>query len=391
MLLYADANGTKLPESEQLPAEDDTIYDMASLTKLYTTIAALRQIDAGKLDIYHTVASYLPAFAANGKENVTVLELLTHTSGFQPDPKPPLYYPVYPTYEDRVQAILNTGLINPPGSTYLYSDLNFMSTQLMLEHITGRKLDELIKEYTEPLGMHDTFFNRGNIEGPAFPPYPRMAAQEFQIEVQGDMEPKRPQPVRGTVHDENAWSLDGVAGHAGLFSTVEDTGVFCQMILNGGTYGGVRVLSPQAVDLIFHNFNTEFPGHEHGLGFELNQYYTAGPMASLQVCYIPSRSTHTADVDSTRPPVILASRAQRCLSTVQPTRSSFSSPTAFTPAVSGRRITLPERLWDTGLPNLLVAMFLSRLCEPGCAYVYTCIVEYKVVSIRNHNGYNSEP
>ncbi|KAF4214221.1 hypothetical protein CNMCM8980_006906 [Aspergillus fumigatiaffinis] len=282
MLLYADANGTELPPSQQLPARTDTIYDMASLTKLFTTVAALRELDTGRLSLNRTVASYMPSFAANGKENITVLMLLTHTSGFAPDPEPPLYDPMYRTVDQRTAAILNQTLRNTPGSSYLYSDLNFMSLGLLLEHITHKKLDELILEYTNPLGMHDTFFNRGNIEGPTFPFYPRMAAEEYQIDVLGSMEPQRPQPVRGTVHDENAWALDGVSGHAGLFSTVEDTAIFCQMILNNGTYGGHRILSPEVVDLIFHNFNARFPGDEHGLGFELNQYYTAGPMASLR-------------------------------------------------------------------------------------------------------------
>jgi CubicO group peptidase (beta-lactamase class C family) len=285
MLLYADANGTELPASQQLPAQTDTIYDMASLTKLFTTVAALREMDTGRLSLNRTVASYMPSFSANGKENITVLMLLTHTSGFAPDPEPPLYDPAYKIVQQRTAAILNQSLRNTPGSTYLYSDLNFMSLGLLLEHITHKKLDELIREYTNPLGMRDTFFNRDNIEGPAFPFYPRMAAEEYQIEVLGPMEPQRPQrpqPVRGTVHDENAWALDGVSGHAGLFSTVEDTAVFCEMILNNGTYGGHRILSPEVVDLIFHNFNARFPGNEHGLGFELNQYYTAGPMASLQ-------------------------------------------------------------------------------------------------------------
>ena len=142
-LLYADAHGTKLPESQQLPAEKDTIYDMASLTKLYTTIAALRQINAAKLCIYEKVGSYIPEFAANGKENITILMLMTHTSGFAPDPEPPLYYPVYSTVEQRVAAILNQSIINPPGSTFLYSDLNFMSLGLVLEKITqtSRQID----------------------------------------------------------------------------------------------------------------------------------------------------------------------------------------------------------------------------------------------------------
>lgn len=279
--LYADVNGTYLPAHLQEDATVDTIYDMASLTKLFTTVAALRQIDAGGLSISHTVASYIPKFAVNGKENITILQLLTHTSGFDADPVPSLYSSNYTTYAERINAIVEQEIINPPGSTFLYSDLNFMSLMIVLEKITGKKLDALIYEFTKPLGMKSTFFNRGNIEGPKFPFYHKMATQEFQIAVLGPDEPQRPQPIRGTVHDENAWALGGVSGHAGLFSTVGDTAIFCQMILNNGIYGSHRILSPEVVDLIFHNYNTAFPGEEHGLGFELNQYYTAGPMASL--------------------------------------------------------------------------------------------------------------
>ncbi|KAK5164504.1 uncharacterized protein LTR77_009710 [Saxophila tyrrhenica] len=279
--LYADVNGTLLPPGQQEDATIDTIYDMASLTKLFTTVAALQQIDAGTLDLYATVASYLPRFAVHAKENITILMLLTHTSGFDADPEPPLYYPVYKTYQQRVNAILTQKILNPPGSKFLYSDLNFMTLFLVLEKITGKKLDELVAAYTEPLGMKSTFFNRGNLYPPEFPKqsYNRMATQEYQIAVLGPKEPQRPQPVRGTVHDENAYSLNCVSGHAGLFSTVSDTAIFCQMILNNGTYDGRRYLSQEAVDMIFHNYNKRFQDDSHGLGFELNQYYTAGPMA----------------------------------------------------------------------------------------------------------------
>ncbi|KAH9224993.1 putative beta-lactamase [Leptodontidium sp. 2 PMI_412] len=279
--LYADVNGTYLPESEQEDATVDTIYDLASLTKLFTTVAALRQLDTGKLNLNATVASYIPAFAVNGKEEITILQLLTHTSGFDADPVPSLFSSNYTTYAERINAIITQKIINPPGNTFLYSDLNFMTMAIVLEKITGLPIDAQIYQYTIPLGMTKTFFNRGNIEGQRFPFYHDIATQEFQIDVLGPGEPQRPQPVRGTVHDENAWALGGVSGHAGLFSTVGDTAKFCQMILNNGTYGGHRILSHEVVDLIFTNFNTKFPGEEHGLGFELNQYYTAGPMASL--------------------------------------------------------------------------------------------------------------
>lgn len=289
-LLYANVSGlegTLLPAEEQEDATLDTIYDMASLTKLFTTVAALRQIDESRITINGTVAKYLPEFAVNGKENVTLLQLMTHTSGLSESPDPGLSSPQYKTYDERVQAILNETLENEPGSVFLYSDLNYMTLMLVLERVTGRKLDALIGDFTRELGMRDTYFNRGNVEGPASPLYGRTAAQEFQIAVLGPGEPQRPQPVRGTVHDENAWALDGVAGHAGLFSTVADTARLCQMILNNGTYGGVRVLSGPAVDLVFTNFNSRFPDDAHGAGFELDQFYTSGPMAN------PLAASHT--------------------------------------------------------------------------------------------------
>ncbi|KAJ5294351.1 hypothetical protein N7508_009172 [Penicillium antarcticum] len=279
--LYADSNGTLLPPSEWIPTEMDTIYDMASLTKIFTAVAVLRAIDDGKLDLNRTVASYMPEFATNGKDNITVLMLLTHTSGFPPDPLPGLYDSSYKTKQQRIDAIIKQKLANPPGSIYTYSDLNFMNLRFLLEKVTGAPFEEIIHSFTKDLGMKSTFFNKGNDQSHSFPYYSRMAPTEYQIEVLGDSEPHRPQPVRGTVHDENAWALDGVSGHAGLFSTAGDVAILCQMILNNGTYGGKRILSPEKVDLMFTDFNTKFPGDAHSVGLELDQFYFSGPMANI--------------------------------------------------------------------------------------------------------------
>ncbi len=138
--LYASLTGnnaTLLPPNEQEDATIDTIYDMASLTKLYTAVAALRQIDAKKIALDGRVASYLPAFGVNGKENITILQLATHTSGLQADPDPGLYNTTaFQTHKQRIQAILDQTPIHTPGSTYLYSDLNFMTLMLVLEKVT---------------------------------------------------------------------------------------------------------------------------------------------------------------------------------------------------------------------------------------------------------------
>ncbi|KXN85565.1 UPF0214 protein YfeW [Leucoagaricus sp. SymC.cos] len=280
-LMYADANGTELAKKHWIPLHKDDIFDMASLTKLFTAVLAMQQIEKGVIDLDGKVADYLPGFEAGGKANVTVKMLLTHTAGFDADPNPDLWYA---TVAERRQAILNSPLINTPGTTYLYSDLSFMSTQLLLEQVTSLPLDELLRrELTGPLNMRSTFYNRGNVQFPKDELVARgIVSTEYQIEVLGNAEPQRPQPVWGTVHDENAWGVDGVSAHAGLYSSALDLGVFCQMILSNGTYGGVRVLQPSTVDLIFTDFNTAFPGNAHGLGFELDQNYWSGPMRSLQ-------------------------------------------------------------------------------------------------------------
>ncbi|EKM75647.1 hypothetical protein AGABI1DRAFT_123068 [Agaricus bisporus var. burnettii JB137-S8] len=271
---YADADGTLSPQSE--------LYVVASLTKMFTTILAMQQLDKGAFGLNDPVVTHLPGLDG-GKEDVTVQMLMTHTSGFDADPDPGLWYG-YPTVEERREAILRIALINEPGKRYLYSDINYMVLQLLLEQVTGKALDDLLKDdLTGPLNMTSTFFNRRNVQLNKSELVERhIVSTEYQIEVLGDIEPDRLQPVWGTVHDENAWGLDGVSGHAGLYSSALDLGVFCQMILNNGTFGGTRVLKPETVDLIFTNFNGAFPGNAHGLGFELNQNYWSGAMRSLK-------------------------------------------------------------------------------------------------------------
>ncbi|KAF8327076.1 beta-lactamase/transpeptidase-like protein, partial [Amanita rubescens] len=273
---YADVNGTLLSRDQWIPATNDTVYDMASITKLFTTILVLQQLERGIIELYAPVAKYIPDFATNGKENITIEMLLTHTSGFEIDPLPPLWIG-YKTIEERKKATIKHRIINPPGSTYLYSDLNFMNLRYVLEAVTNTPFDELMKKkFTGPLRMTKTYFNKGNNHM-----HDGIAPTEYQTGIKGRVAPNRPQPVWGMVHDENGWSLDGVSGHAGIFSTAHDLAIFCQMILNEGTYGDLQILKPSTVELIFTNFNTKFPGHSHGLGFELDQCSWSGPMASL--------------------------------------------------------------------------------------------------------------
>lgn len=244
----------ELPRDQWIPMRDDTIFDLASVSKLFTSIAVVQLIEEGKVELESPVAAYLPEFAAGGKEDVTVRQLLTHTSGF------PAWLPLWSAYPDkasRIQAVMDQPPVNEPGSTYLYSDLNMITLGVMVERLRGKPLDQVVAErITRPLGMSDTGYNPTNRE--------RTAATEYQVSPPRGM-------VWGEVHDENAWSLDGVAGHAGVFSTAQDLAVLSQALLNGGAYRHHRILSRGSVDSLITNFNTDFPGDSHGLGFELDQ------------------------------------------------------------------------------------------------------------------------
>ncbi|MBC2906449.1 serine hydrolase domain-containing protein [Streptomyces cupreus] len=260
--------GVEFPADQQIPMAEDTVFDLASVSKLFTSMLAVQQIERGALELEAKVASCLPEFGAAGKQNMTVRQLLTHTSGFR------AWIPLYnaPTYEEKLRLIWNEAPLNPPGTRYLYSDLNLISLQLVLEKITGRPLDALLhEEITGPLGMNSTRYN------PPASWKPRIAATEDARKPWSGLERGL---VWGEVHDENAFSLGGVAGHAGVFSCAWDLAVLGRTLLNGGAYGSTRILQPESVELMFTDFNTAFPGDEHGLGFELYQHWYMGAMAT---------------------------------------------------------------------------------------------------------------
>lgn len=275
--LYVDAS-TQVSRHERIAMRRNTIFDMASVSKLFTSIVAVQQMERQTLVLEAPVATYLPDFASNGKQEVTIQHLLTHTSGFTS------WLPLYSKYSDkesRLRAVREAPLINPPGSKYLYSDLNMISLAMVVEKITGKSLDVLVRNgITGPLRMRDTGYN------PAVRLRRRIAATEFQVVPDRGM-------VWGEVHDENAWSLDGVAGHAGVFSTADDLAVLSQTLLNGGSYRHARILSEQSVQKLITDYNGNFPGNSHGLGFELDQDWYMGGLSG------PHTAGHTGYTGTT--------------------------------------------------------------------------------------------
>jgi CubicO group peptidase (beta-lactamase class C family) len=248
----ADA-GVELPAGARIPMTVDTPFDLASLTKLFTSVAAVQQIERGTLGIDARVGAYLPDFGAVAAHDVTVRQLLTHTSGLRPE------LPLYDCADDveRLELLRAEAPVGEPGA-YLYSDLNMLLLQQLLERLTGRTLDVLVHEgITRPLGMTST----------AFGPCPGAAATEDQRRPWAKADRGM---LRGVVHDENAWALGGVAGHAGLFSTGRDLAVFCRTLLSGGSYGPARVLGPDFVELLLT---------PPGLGFAVDQPWFMGELA----------------------------------------------------------------------------------------------------------------
>jgi beta-glucosidase-like glycosyl hydrolase/CubicO group peptidase (beta-lactamase class C family) len=208
---------------------NNSIFDLASLTKVIgTTSAAMLLFDQGKLELDRNVSVYLPEFGANGKVNVTIRNLLLHNSGL-PAYKP--FYKMYKTKKEVVKDIMSTSLISKPGQKYLYSDLGMITLQLVIEKITGKPINEFLRENVfEPLGMNRTMYN----------PPAKLWNECVPTEKDNYW---RMTLLKGKVHDETASLMKGVAGHAGLFSTSQDLGKFLFTFLNDGFYNGGQVFN----------------------------------------------------------------------------------------------------------------------------------------------------
>lgn len=243
-----DAAKAELPAEQRIPATTDTLYDLASLTKTFTAVLALRLVEQGALDLDAPAAGYLPAFA--DKPMITVRMLLTHTSGLSKDV--PL---VGDTAAGRVEHVLREPPVGPPGGGYLYADQNFIALGEIVARLAGAPLDLLVRrQIAGPLGLARTGFRP--------PPSLPVAATEGGL--------------RGTVHDPPAAAFGGVSGHAGLFGTAADVAAFAGALLSGGG----PLLRPSTVDLMRADANARFgPAAAHGLGVDVDQAWYMGRLA----------------------------------------------------------------------------------------------------------------
>lgn len=218
-------------------------FDLASLTKVVATTTSIMILrDQGRLDLDDPLSKHLPALATPDKKNITLRHCLTHTSGLPPFK---LYYKTLKGREAYLKAIAAEPLQYRTGTRWVYSDLGFILLGLTVEAASGKPLNEFAHERIfGRLGMTHTAYLPLPLEAPLAPD--ATLAREFAATERC---PWRKRVMIGQVHDENAYAIGGVSGHAGLFSSAPDLARFCQMLLNKGELDGVQILSPESVAL----------------------------------------------------------------------------------------------------------------------------------------------
>ncbi|OHB65386.1 MAG: hypothetical protein A2Y76_10405 [Planctomycetes bacterium RBG_13_60_9] len=264
-ILYWEAFGLEVAEPFQEAMQKDTVFDLASMTKpIATATAVMVLVDRGKLDPNDYVRNYLPAFACNGKEEVRIKHLLTHTSGLPAYTDANSLKTLYgsPCPGKVIEKICSLAAQSEPGQKFRYSCLGYITLAEIVRTVTGQGIDEFARaNIFAPLRMSQTRFN---------PP------KSWQEKIAGT-EIVNDELLRGTVHDPLARLMAGTSGNAGLFSTASDLSIYCRMLLNNGTWKRKRILSPTAVAML-----TTPQSHGRAYGFDVSSSYSwvKGPNAS---------------------------------------------------------------------------------------------------------------
>src|SRR5499426_1372084 len=229
-VVWRRAYGNRAVEPAPEPMTVDTIFDLASLTKVVATATSMMiLVERGLVRLGDPVSRYIPEFGESGKKSITVEQLLTHRSGLiaDNDIKDYEHGP-----EEAMRNICKLAPLAEAGSKFIYSDVNYITLGALIKRVSGKPIEEFAAENIfRPLGMKDT----------GYKPAASLTSRIAPTEKRGE------KWMRGEVHDPRAYLLGGVAGHAGLFSTAADLAIYCQMILNRGEFHGARVLSPMGV------------------------------------------------------------------------------------------------------------------------------------------------
>jgi uncharacterized protein YbbC (DUF1343 family)/CubicO group peptidase (beta-lactamase class C family) len=244
---WRKAYGSRAVEPQREAMTLDTIFDLASLTKIVATATSVMiLVEQGKIRLADPVIQFIPEMKGGGRDAITLEQLLTHTAGFAPDFD---LRERWTGYDEAIKRLYREPLRNQPGARFVYSDINYIALGEVVHRVSGQPLDEFArKNIFVPLGMRDTGFNPAvNLRSRIAPTEKRRGQMNYLGDSGENAGSDGEQWLRGQVHDPTSFRMSGVAGHAGLFSTADDLAIFCQMIANGGVYNGVRILSPMGV------------------------------------------------------------------------------------------------------------------------------------------------
>lgn len=272
-IAYCQAFGNRSVRPKPEPMTVDTIFDMASLTKVVATMPSIMLlVENGTLRLDDKVKRYLPSFTGGGKDGITLRQLLTHYSGLPPDFD---LSKQWFGYSAALEELWKTNTDAEPGKEFKYSDLNYIALGEVIRVVSGGTLDAFARERIFiPLDMTDTTFL------PSMKLLPRIAPTESRRNTLQYLKGQTSlasldKILRGEVHDPTAWRMGGVAGHAGLFSSAQDLAVFAQMLLDGGTFQGVRLLSSMSVQAMTSPQSPANSLEARGLGWDLESSYSS--------------------------------------------------------------------------------------------------------------------
>ncbi len=280
-IVWRRAYGNRALEPQVEAMTTDTIFDLASLTKIVATATSVMiLVERGLIRLGDPVSRYIPEFAENGKRAITVEHLLIHRSGLIAD-NDIRDYEQGP--EKAIENIWKLVPLNEAGAKMIYSDVNFIVLAELVKRISGKPVDKFARENIfEPLGMKDTGFNPAAFLKARIAPTEKRGGADQNRDREGAAKEgtaKDPEHwMRGEVHDPRSYLLGGVAGHAGLFSTADDLAIYCQMILNGGEYQGRRILSPMGVQRMTEarpSAGNGSDGNSRGLGWDVYSGFSA--------------------------------------------------------------------------------------------------------------------
>lgn len=248
-VVWLKAYGDKQITPTTVPMTTDTVFDMASITKpVATATSVMLLVERGQLKLTDKVSQYFPGFEQNDKGEITIQHLLTHTSGLLPDNALADYQH---GHDEAFARICKLKLQAPTGSRFIYSDVNFILLGELVHKVSGRPLDQFVKEEVySPLGMRESGYKPG----------PELSARAAVTQERNG------KWMQGEVHDPRAYALDGVAGHAGLFSTARDLAIYAQMMINGGEYNGTRVFQTATLEEMTKKHRV--PRGVRGLGWD---------------------------------------------------------------------------------------------------------------------------